>query len=41
MTGDVLGRGDELTDGMGGSVDAVTAAAAGPYRKPRLKPKGK
>jgi hypothetical protein len=37
MTGvDVLGRVDELTDGTGGSVDAVMGAAIGPYRKSRL-----
>jgi hypothetical protein len=30
---DVLGRIDELADGTGGSVDAVTGAAIGPYRK--------
>jgi hypothetical protein len=28
---DVLGGMDELTDGTGGSVDAVTGAAIGPY----------
>ena len=33
---DVLGSVDELADGMGGSVDAVTGAAIGPYRKSRL-----
>ena len=32
---DVLGRVDELTDGAGGSVDAVMGAAVGPYRKSR------
>ena len=35
---DVLGRFDELTDGTGGSVDVVTGAAIGPYRKSRIKP---
>ena len=35
---DVFGSVDELADGMGGSVDAVTGAAIGPYRKSRLKP---
>jgi hypothetical protein len=30
---DVLGRVDELADGTGGSVDAVTGAAIGPYRE--------
>ena len=34
---EVLGRVDELTDGTGGSVDAVTEAKSGPYRKSRLK----
>jgi len=34
---DVLGRVDELTDGTGGSVDAVMGAAIGPYRKSRRK----
>jgi hypothetical protein len=34
---EVLGRVDELADGMGGSVDAVTGAAIGPYRKSRLR----
>jgi hypothetical protein len=33
---DVLGHVDELTDGTGGSVDAVMGAAIGPYRKSRL-----
>ena len=33
---DVLGRVDELADGTGGSGDAVTGAAIGPYRKSRL-----
>lgn len=33
---DVLGRVDELAEGLGGSVDAVTGAAIGPYRKSRL-----
>jgi hypothetical protein len=32
---DVLGRVDELAEGLGGSVDAVTGAAIGPYRKSR------
>jgi len=32
-----LGRVDELTDGTGGSVDAVTDAKGGPYRKSRVK----
>ena len=27
--------GDELADGMGGSVNAVTGVAIGPYRKSR------
>ena len=36
MTGvDVLGCVDELTDGTGGSVDAVMGAAVGPYRNSR------
>ena len=30
---DVLGRVDELADGTGGSVDAVTGAAIGPYEE--------
>ena len=34
---DVLGSGDELADGAGGSVDAVTEAVIGPYRKSRVK----
>lgn len=34
---DVLGSVDELADWMGGSVDAVTGAASGPYRKSRIK----
>ena len=34
---DVLGRVDELADGTGGSVDAVTGAAIGPYWKSRLR----
>ena len=33
---DVLGSGNELTDGTGGSVDAVMGAAIGPYRKSRV-----
>jgi predicted nucleotidyltransferase len=33
---EVLGSVDELADGMGGSVDAVTGAAIGPYRKSRV-----
>ena len=33
----VLGRVAELTDGTGGSVDAATGAAIGPYRKSRLR----
>ena len=33
---DVLGSGNELTDGTGGSVDAVMGAAIGPYRKSRF-----
>ena len=33
---DVLGRVDELTDGTGGSVDAVMGAAIGPSRKSRF-----
>ena len=32
----VLGSVDELADGTGGSVDTVTGAAIGPYRKFRL-----
>jgi hypothetical protein len=32
----VSGRVDELTDGTVGSVDAVTDAKSGPYRKSRL-----
>ena len=32
----VLGSVDELADGTGGSVDAVTEAAMGPYRKSRF-----
>jgi len=31
-----LGRVDELADRTGGSVDAVTGAAIGPYREYRL-----
>jgi hypothetical protein len=34
---DVLGRVDELADGTGGSVDAVTGAVIGPYRKSRVR----
>ena len=34
---DVVGSVDELADGMGGSVDAVTGAAIGPYRESRLR----
>jgi hypothetical protein len=34
---EVLGSVDELTDGTGGSVDAVTEAKSGPYRKSRVK----
>jgi len=34
---DVLGSVDELADGMGGSVDAVTGATIGPYRESRLR----
>jgi hypothetical protein len=30
---DVLGCVDEVADGTGGSVDAVTGAAIGPYRE--------
>jgi hypothetical protein len=37
IAADVLGRVDELTEGKGGSVDAATGAAIGPYRKSRLK----
>ncbi len=37
-TVEVLGRGDELTDGTGGSVHTVTGAAIRPYRKSRLNP---
>ena len=33
---DELGRVDELTDGTGGSVDAVMGPAIGPYWKSRL-----
>ena len=33
---EVVGSVDELTDGTGGSVDAVTGTAIGPYRKSRL-----
>ncbi len=33
---DVLGRVDELTDGTGGSVDAVMGATIGPYPKSRV-----
>ncbi len=33
---DVLASVDALADGMGGSLDAVTRAAIGPYRKSRL-----
>ena len=33
----VLGRVDEVTDGTGGSVDAVMGAAIGPYRKSRIR----
>ena len=33
---DVWDRVGELTDGTGGSVDAVVVAATGPYRKSRL-----
>jgi hypothetical protein len=35
---EVLGSVDELTDSTGGSVDAVTEAKSGPYRKSRLTP---
>ena len=34
---DVVGRVDELADGTGGSVDAVTGAAIGPYQESQLK----
>jgi hypothetical protein len=34
---EVLGSVDELSDGTGGSVDAVTEAKSGPYRKSRVK----
>jgi hypothetical protein len=34
---DVLGRVDELADGTGGSVDAVTGTAIAPFRKSRLR----
>ncbi len=33
---DMRGCVDELADGTGGSVDAVTGAAIGPYRKSRM-----
>jgi hypothetical protein len=33
----VSGRVDELTDGTGGSVNAVMGAAIDPYRKSRLR----
>ena len=33
---DMRGRVDELADGTGGSVDAVTGAAIGPYRESRF-----
>jgi len=36
---EVLGSVDELADGTGGSVDAVTGAAIGPSWKSRLKGK--
>jgi hypothetical protein len=32
----MLGGVDERTDGTGGSLDAVTEAKIGPYRKSRL-----
>src|SRR2546428_4570398 len=35
---DVFGSVDELAERMGGSVDAVTGAAIGPYQESRLKP---
>jgi hypothetical protein len=35
--GDVLRSVDELADGTGGSRDAVTGAAIGPYRKSRMR----
>jgi hypothetical protein len=34
---EVLGRVDELTDGTGGSMDAVMEAKGGQYRKSRVK----
>ena len=34
---DVLGHVDELAEGLGGSEDAVTGAAVGPYHKSRLR----
>ena len=34
---DMLGRVDELADGTGGSVDAVTGTAIGPYRESQFK----
>ena len=34
---DVLGRVDEVADGTGGSVDAVTGAAIAPFRESRLR----
>jgi dienelactone hydrolase len=33
---EVLGSVDELADGTGGSVDAATVAASGPYRRSRF-----
>lgn len=38
---DLLGRVDELPDGTGGSVDAVTGTAIGPCRKSRTKTPGR
>ena len=37
---DVLGSVDDLADGMGGSADAVTVAAIGPYRGSRVRARG-
>jgi len=37
---DVLGSVDDLADGMGGSAEAVTVAAIGPYRESRVRARG-